>query len=129
MVALNFTFAPAEYLIPEDLKRTTIRKRNPVKEEQIQRLQNIELYWKQRTPECKLLGIRKLKELRVIERTLAEFIMYTPDSTVYKEGFGNNRLDMLQYFEKNYKELIYEPNAFYIVEWYPESYSEVKTDE
>ena len=129
MVALNFTFAPAEYLIPDDLKRTTIRKRNPIKEEQIQRLQNIELYWKQRTTECRLLGIRRLKELRVIEGTLAEFVMCAPDSTVYKEGFGNNRSDMLQYFKKNYKELIYEPDAFYIVEWYPESCSEVKTDE
>ena len=129
MVAMNFTFAPAENMIPDDLKLTTIRKRNHKKEEQLQRIKSIELYWKQRTPECKLLGIRKLKSLTVIEESLAEFIIFASEETIYKEGFGNDRQGMLQYFRDNYKELTHEPGAFYIVEWYPESYSEVKTDE
>ena len=119
MVAMNFTFAPAEYLIPADLKRTTIRRRNPEKEEQIRKHQKLHLYWHQRQPDCKLLGLRYLRKIEVIEKPIIEFIHDAPPQLIYSEGFGSDRIAMEQFFTSHYDvEIISKPGMFYIVEWF-----------
>ncbi|MDR2866024.1 MAG: hypothetical protein LBV13_01255 [Methanomassiliicoccaceae archaeon] len=119
MVAMNFTFGPAEWLIPANLKLSTIRARNLKKEEQIVRSGKLQLYWKQRTPDCRLLGFRDLKKLTVIEMPLREFIRTAEPNIVYMEGFGHSWRDMMQFFEQNYGMHIDIPGAFYMVEWWP----------
>ena len=119
MVAMNYTFAPAEYLIPADLKRSTIRKRNPEKEYQIERIGTLQHYWHQRTPECKLLAVRDLKQLTVIERPIIEFIENAPITMVYCEGFGHDRHAMLAFFLDHYQDRVNEEGLFYMTEWHP----------
>jgi hypothetical protein len=119
MVVMNFTVPSAEYLIPADLKRTTIRQRNPVKEEQIERIKELQHYWKQRTPECKLLAERDLKKLTVIECPIIEFIQNAPPALIYGEGFGFDRWQMELFFVDYYKEKVALEDQFYITEWWP----------
>jgi hypothetical protein len=119
MVAINFTFPPAEYLIPADLKRTTIRRRNPVKEEQIKRIEVLELYWHQRQPDCKLLGTRRVRKLEIVNEPIIELIHSAPPQLIYGEGFGYDRSAMERFFTSHYDPFtLGEKNAFYIVEWY-----------
>jgi len=120
MVAISFTFPPAEYLIPEDLKLSTIRRRNPTKEEQIKRAGLLQLYWKQRTPECKLLGIRQLRKIEVINVPIIQFIHDAPETVIYREGFGHDRVAMENFFTSMYdKEILGTTGAFYMVTWWP----------
>jgi len=120
MVAINFTYAPAEYLIPLNLKISTIRLRNPFKEEKIQRLKILELYWHQRQPDCKLLGRRMLTELKVIRKPLIEFIHAAPPEVIYGEGFGFDRILIENYFKGFYDDItLGTPGEFYIVTWHP----------
>lgn len=120
MVAISFTFPPAEYLIPAGMKISTIRRRNLEKEGMMKRIGELQLFWKQRTPECKLLAHVQLKELKVIGVPIIEFIHTAPPEVIYGEGFGFDRTAMENFFTSTYdKETLGKPGAFYIVSWFP----------
>lgn len=53
MVAINFTTGYDGLM--NATKRQTIRLYNPKRYEQIKRLKKLQIFWKQRTPECKKL--------------------------------------------------------------------------
>jgi hypothetical protein len=120
MVIINFTFPPSEYLIPSDLKRSTIRRRNPRREEQIERIGTLQLYWHHRTPICKLLGERELRTIRIIDEPILEFVHTAPPEVIYCEGFGHDRHAMELFFLDLYNEkIIGREGEFYIAEWHP----------
>jgi len=120
MVAMNFTFPPAEYLIPAGLKLSTIRRRNQDKEEQIKRIKKIECYWKQRTSECRFLASCDVRECHAIDIPIIEFIHTARPELIYSEGFGHDRIAMEDFFKAHYDvELLRTPGAFYIVIWWP----------
>jgi len=119
---MSHTFRPAEYLIPADLKLSTIRRRSPVKEDQIERIRTIQHYWHHRMPDCKLLGVRDLKRLTVIDVPIIEFIHNAPPEVIYMEGFGYDRYAMQCFFLHHYdEEIIGQCEQFYLTEWYPKS--------
>ena len=120
MVAMNFTLPSARFLIPSDIKRTTIRRYNPRKIDQIERMGRLQLYWMQRTPECELLGERDLKRVTVVEEPILQFIMRQPPEFVYGEGFGFDREEMLLFFIDRYTlGQIQGGGQFYVTEWWP----------
>lgn len=120
MVAMSYIFPPAEYLIPADLKLSTIRRRNPNKEDQIRKFGILQHYWKQRTAECRLLGVRQLRKLEIIDVPIIEFIHTAPDVVIYREGFGHDRAAMESFFTLTYDdETLGTAGAFYMVTWWP----------
>ena len=120
MVAFSYSMLPAKYLIPADLKRSTIRCRNLKKEDQIERIGVLQHYWHQRSSDCELLGVRNVKKLTIIERPILEFIARAPPEVIYCEGFGSDRYAMENFFVSNHGQRIHAEGQFYMVEWYPE---------
>ena len=117
---MSYTLPSARYLIPADLKRSTIRRRNPVKEEQIERIKVLQHYWQHRSPDHELLGVRDLKNLKVIEKPILDFIWTAPPEVIYCEGFGNDPDIMELFFIDHYNEdVLGSESAFYMVEWHP----------
>jgi hypothetical protein len=117
---MSYSLPSAKYLIPYDLKRSTIRRRNPKKEEQIERIGELQHYWMPRTPESLHLGTMDVKRLTIIEEPILELVWNGPPHLIYMEGFGGDRFSMQMFFLKMYpEEIIGAENQFYMVEWYP----------
>jgi len=102
VTAINFTLEGSTQMILSGRKNSTIRKHNPEREEQILKTRNLELFWKQRTPECEKIADAVCLDIRVLEGRILTWIdqIFT-DKDVYREGF-DSRAAMKKFFVDHY---------------------------
>jgi len=89
-------------MIRSGRKGSTIRRHNPEREQQILKTRNLELFWKQRTPECEKIADAVCFEIRVLDGSVLTWIdeIFT-DKDVDCEGF-DSRADMRKFFVDHY---------------------------
>ena len=125
MVIMSYSIPQALYLIPNDLKRSTIRQRSEDKERAIEKTGIINNYWRHRQSDQRHLGNRDLRKLTVINDPIIEYIKNCPPEMIYCEGFGFQREDLELFLVDNYDiEKLLKEGQFYMTEWWPRSRSE-----
>ena len=135
MVAISFSVFKDKIL--NSTKTQTIRPFNPKRYEQIKKIGKLQLYWKQRTKECRLLKEVELEDIFVIAFTGKEnyigiyevdgtdihFVRYATEEEVKeivrRDGF-KNFLEMYNWFAKKYKSSEYSGlfgMYFMVIRW------------
>lgn len=102
MVAVNFTLEGAPEMILSGRKRTTFRKFKESRNRAFRQAQNLELYWKQRTSECRKIADAELTMVGTIPN-MSKFLGYVDDIVAHIDGFDSIE-DMRAFFSAHYTE-------------------------
>jgi|GEM_PF-6255205 len=108
MTAINFTLEGSPQMIMSGRKGTTIRIHKPAVKARLDRDPRLQLYWKQRTRECRKIVDAECVKYAVIggaERGgMRHWICeVATDADVYADGF-DTREDMWRFFSRQYSE-------------------------
>jgi len=105
MVAISFSEERFVKLIQQGKKDQTIRPYNPKRFEQIKRMKKLQLYYKQRTKEC-----RKIADAELTEIFRIKFSQLNPVEEIWlalRDGF-DGIVDFYNWFEKRYGKKLYD---------------------